>query len=93
MCAPTLRVSRAGTRLTVHRPLYIRKPSQLVAVRGGQATIGAPNRLFSIFGVIFNVKFVGEFQPKERLCFNVSTDSLDIENNWGSEENLSIPEV
>ena len=78
----------------VHRPLYIiRKLPQLVAVRGGQATIGAPDRLFSIFEVVSNVKLVGGFQSLERLCFNVSLDGIKSENDQGSEGNLSSTEI
>ena len=71
----------------------IRKPPQLVAVRGGRATIGAPDRLFSIFEVIFNVKLVGEFQPRGSLCFDVSIDGFKCENDQGLEGNLLIMEV
>ena len=80
MCTPALRVSRAGTRLTVHRPLYIRKLPQLVAVRRGRATIGAPDRLFSNFEVVSNEKLIGGLQLKERLCFDVSIYCLKFEN-------------
>ena len=79
--------------MTVHRPLYIRKLPQLVAARGGRATIGAHDRLLSIFEVVSNVKLVGGFQSRESLCFNVSIDSLKFENDQGFEENLLILEV
>ena len=71
----------------------IRKLPQLVAVRGGRATIGAPDRLFSIFEVISNVKLVGGFQSRGSLCSNASIDGLKVENNQGLEGNLLITEV
>ena len=92
-CAPALRVSWAGTRLTVHRPIYIRKVPQLVAGQRGRATIGAPDCLFAIFVVVFNVKCVGGFQWLERLCSDVSLDGRKSENHQGSKENLFIIEV
>ena len=63
-------------------------PPVAIAVRRGRATIHAPNRLFSIFGVVYNEKLVGEFRSKERLSFDVFTDGLKFENDQGLEGKL-----
>ena len=62
----------------------IRKLPQLVAARGGRVTIETLGRLSVNFVVVFNAQLVGEFQPKESLCFDVSIDGLEFENDQGS---------
>jgi len=59
--------------LTVHRLLHIiRKLPQLVAVRRGPATIDAPDRLFTFFVVILNVRWPGDYNP-ETHCISMYT--------------------
>ena len=92
-CAPALRVSRVGIRLSSPPALHTEATPASCCPDGVGRQSVLLDAIFSFSSLVTMQSQLVGFQSRERLCLEVLRTGLKCENDQGSERHLSVTEV